>query len=131
MYPRLIAYASGRMSLWYRPSAPFTSGSALRLSRSSGFQPHRLQSSGASFDHRQSVPLFPARTGRLHFFLPAYYTSCTSIPNRDRMNLRLRRYSFVRVGLDFTSSTTSLPPNLYEKSAVYRTARMRSPVSVM
>ena len=37
-------------------------------------------------------------------------TSWISIPYLDRMNLWLRRYSLVRVAVDFTSSTTSLPP---------------------
>lgn len=59
-------------------------------------------------------------------------TSRTSIPYIDRINFLFRRYSFVRVGPLFTSSTIFSPDTsrMYEKSAVYRIARTRSPVSV-
>ena len=121
------------MSLCRSPSAFSVSGSACRRACSSGSQPHRAQRTGASFAYGQALPCFGsphASRGLLSFFL-ACQTSWISIPYLDRMNLRFRRYSLVRVGLVFTSSTTSFPPNLYEKSAVYRTARMRSPASVM
>lgn len=120
------------MSLCRSPSAFSVSGSACRRACSSGFQPHRAQRSGASFAYGQALPCFgrPHTSRGLLSFFQAFQTSWISIPYFDRMNLRFRRYSFVRVAVDLTSSTTSLPPKRYEKSAVYRIARIRSPVSV-
>ena len=59
-------------------------------------------------------------------------TSRTSIPYIDRINFLFRKYSFVRVAPLLTSSTifSQDTSRMYEKSAVYRIARTRSPTSV-
>lgn len=87
----------------------------------------------ARLSRQHAVSILHARSKqfrRLHFV--HFQTSRTSIPYIDRINFLFRRYSFVRVGPLFTSSTIFSPDTsrMYEKSAVYRIARTRSPASV-
>ena len=71
MVPRLIAYSLVLISLCSRPSAPLTSGSALRRTCSSGFQPHFRQQAVVRF--MQAFPLF----GRPHGIpgRPSFFSS--------------------------------------------------------
>lgn len=111
------------------PCGVTLTGSRSRARSTRAFYPRRTELEGSS-RAPGAMPVFPSaavswRSGcgisPIKYGSPAdcwIQISCTSIPNFERMNLRLRRYSFVRVAADLTSSTTSLLPKRYEKSAV-------------
>ena len=90
------------------PFSSSVSGSAFLRARSSGCHPQCVQASSPAYSIMQHRSYFGSVQRFSSSAIP--YTSCMSIPYLDRIIFLLRRYSLVRVGLAFTSSTTSFPP---------------------